>query len=204
MKNFKAYDSVSRDAMWISLEKLGVPEETIRLIKSFHQDMRVRIRLDGETMEDMHPGAEWSQTGLFHGTSSLKLYSCLAVERWVARTEGSEGVGISIKYKYDGRLFRRYVRNANERKITECQFADDGALLASTRPGAEKAALEYQQTSRNFGLKVNISKTKHMVTGRLVKERDLEPITLDGEDVEAVSEFPYVGLTHSQFGEDGL
>jgi hypothetical protein len=129
------------------------------------------------------------------------------VERWVTRTERSEDVGISIKLVqvYDGRLFRSYVvRNASERRITECQFADDGALLASTRPGAEKAALEYQQTSRNFGLKVNISKTKHMVTGRLVKERDLEPITLDGEDVEAVSEFPYVGLTHSQFGEDGL
>ena len=77
--------------------------------------------------------------------------------------------------------------------MTECQFADDGALLASTRPAAEKAALMYQQTSRNFGLTVSLPKTKHMVTGRMVEEEDLAPIVLDGGEVEAVKEFPYLG-----------
>ena len=42
-------------------------------------------------------------------------------------------------------VFRRYTRNASERKITECQFADDAALLASTRPAMERMVLEYQQ-----------------------------------------------------------
>lgn len=86
--------------------------------------------------------------------------------------EGDEGVGISVKYKYDGMLFRRYIRNASERKVTECLFADHEALLASTRSGAERAALEYQKTSSDFGLTVSIPKTKHMVTGRLVEESD--------------------------------
>ena len=35
-------------------------------------------------------------------------------------------------------------RNADEKRLTECQFADDGALLASTRSGAEVAVKEYQ------------------------------------------------------------
>ena len=29
------------------------------------------------------------------------------------------GVGITVKYKYDEKLFRRYIRNASEGKITE-------------------------------------------------------------------------------------
>ena len=33
---------------------------------------------------------------------------CLAVERWI---EGVRGVGITVSYKYDERLFRRYTRN---------------------------------------------------------------------------------------------
>ena len=70
---------------------------------------------------------------------------------------------MTIKYKYDEKLFRRYTRNGSERKITECLFADDGALLASTRLGAERAALVDQQTSDNLGLIVSIPKTKHMV-----------------------------------------
>ena len=93
----------------------------------------------------------------------------------------------------DRKLFRRYTRNASVRRVTECQFADDGTLLASARPAAEEAALMYQQTSHNFGLTVSLPKTKHMVTGKMVKE-DLAPIVLDGGEVEAVKEFPYWGL----------
>ena len=60
------------------------------------------------------------------------------------------------------------------------------------RPAAEKAALVYQQTSRNFGLTVNLPKTKYMVTGRMVEEEDLAPMLLDGGEVKAVKEFPYL------------
>ena len=124
-----------------------------------------------------------------------------------------EGVGMTIQYKLDRKLFRRYTRNASERRVTECQFADNGTLLASTRPAAEKAAstrpaaekaasarpaaekaaLMYQRTSRNFGPTVSLPKTKHMVTGRMVEEEDLAPIVLDGGEVEAVKEFLYLG-----------
>ena len=41
----KAYDSVPREALWMALAKRGVPEETIQLLKSFHQDMKAKIRL---------------------------------------------------------------------------------------------------------------------------------------------------------------
>jgi len=75
----------------------------------------------------------------------FNLYTSLAVERWLERIDGVEDVGITVKYKYDEKLFRRYTRNASERKITECQFADDAALLASTRPAMERMVLEYQQ-----------------------------------------------------------
>ena len=34
---------------------------------------------------------------------------------------------------YDGKLFWRYTRSANVRVLTECLFADDGALVFSSR-----------------------------------------------------------------------
>ena len=36
-------------------------------------------------------------------------------------------------YKLVKKLFRRYTRNASKQNDPECLFADDGALLASTR-----------------------------------------------------------------------
>ena len=87
-----------------------------------------------------------------------------------------------MKYKYDEKLFWRYTKNACERKVTECQFADDAALLASTRAGAERMAVVYQRTSDNSGLTVSIPKTKHMAAGRLVDESDLRsPLRWWGE-----------------------
>ena len=130
----------------------------------------------------------------------FNLYTCLAVERWLERVKDVEGVGMTIQYKLDRKLFRRYTKNASVRRVTECQFADDGALLASARPAAEKAAMMYQQTSRNFGLTVSLPKTKHMVTGIMVEEEDLAPIVLDGGEVEAVKEFRIWDLWLSVLG----
>ena len=49
----KAYDAVPRAAMWSILGKLGVPELTIELIKTFHQDTQAKIRVDGDTLNEI-------------------------------------------------------------------------------------------------------------------------------------------------------
>ncbi len=77
--------------------------------------------------------------------------------------------------------------------MTECQFADDSALLATTRAGAERCASGYQMTSSEFGLQASLPKTKQMMTGRMVEDRDRGGVSLDRGDVEVVNEFPYLG-----------
>ena len=59
------------------------------------------------------------------------------MECWAARVEKHDGVDIQLKYKLDKKLFRKYTRNAEQRKIAESLFVDDGVLLSSTRAGAE-------------------------------------------------------------------
>ena len=48
----KAYDSMPRSVMWLALGELGVPDNTIKLIHSFHQSMEAKIRLDGAFLEE--------------------------------------------------------------------------------------------------------------------------------------------------------
>ena len=48
-----------------------------------------------------------------------------------------EGEGTCIHYKLDQQLYRRSTRGAEQECLTECQFADDVALLATTHGGAE-------------------------------------------------------------------
>jgi len=51
-----------------------------------------------------------------------------------------------VHYKYDHQLFRRYTRNALKRRITECLFVDDGALLVLKRSRAVNAASKWVRT----------------------------------------------------------
>ena len=86
-------------------------------------------------------------------------YLAIVVKRWRDRVKDHPGIGVNLPYKLDGKFFRRYTRNASEKKVWECLFADDGALLATSREGAEKAVQEFQEVGKSFGLIVNIAKT---------------------------------------------
>ena len=195
----KAYDSVPRDAMWLALRKLGVPEKTVQLIRSFHSGMEANICIEGELLEEISV-----ENGLRQGCCMapvlFNLYTCLLMERWAARVKENDGVGIQLNYKIDKKLFRKYTRNAEQRKIAECLFADDGALLSSTRAGAESALSDYQATSAKFGLTVSIPKTKQMVAGREATENDKVPIAVKGGVIENVEEFPYLGSVIASSG----
>ena len=123
----KAYDSVPRRGMWLALKKLGVPEKTVNLIRAFHTNMKAKIRLDGELLEDINV-----ENGLRQGCCMapvlFNLYTTLVIERWQDQMADSEEVGVTVQYKQDKKLFQRYTKNANKQKISECLFADDGAL----------------------------------------------------------------------------
>ena len=49
----KAYDSVPRKALWIVLEKYGVPERVISLIRSFHDGMMAKVLVNGSETEEL-------------------------------------------------------------------------------------------------------------------------------------------------------
>jgi hypothetical protein len=73
------------------LAKLGVSEETVQLIKSFHYGMKARVHVDGAMLEKTEV-----QTGLGQVSCMapvlFNLYTCLAVDRWLARAKDTEGV----------------------------------------------------------------------------------------------------------------
>ena len=104
----KAYDSITRVAMWRVLKKLGVPEKTVQLINSFHQEIKAQIHLDGSLLEQFEVSNGLRQACCV-APVLINLCSCVVVERWQARME-AEGAGIRLCLKYDQRLFQHYTR----------------------------------------------------------------------------------------------
>ena len=79
-----------------------------------------------------------------------------------------EEVGTYLLYKSDQRLFRRYTNNACKDTLYKCEFADNVALMTATRAAAETDIQAYYSEAENFGLTVDLSKTKFLVVGHEV------------------------------------
>ena len=47
----KAYDSVSQPLAWSVLERMGVPDDFVNLLKSWTAQSRIALRMGGTTLE---------------------------------------------------------------------------------------------------------------------------------------------------------
>ena len=117
-------------ALWIALRKLGVPEDVIRLVKSFHEDMKARVRVDGELLEikvtNVRQGCKLAPT-LFN------IYVALLLSvGWTGSGQYVEYANTLIINKQDayGLLFWRSTRYAYRTMMYKGEFTDDVVLLA--------------------------------------------------------------------------
>ena len=93
----KAYDSVPREALWTALRKLGVPDVLVDIIRSFHSNMKARIKVDGELLEEIEV-----KNGLRQGCTVaptwFNLYDSVVAERWTETVQDEEDVGTRVLY----------------------------------------------------------------------------------------------------------
>ena len=77
-------------------------------------------------------------------------------------------------------------------KLRDLRYADDTALLSTTTEGLHQLIHSVKDHSENKGLFLNITikKTKIVDTDRCKKTSD---ITVDGETVECLENFEYIG-----------
>ena len=159
----KAYDSIPRAALWQVLKKLGVPPTMLSVIRSFHEGMVAKVRVNGELSEDI-----LVKNGLRQGCTLAPmlfiLYFSVVMSQW--RSQCPEA-GVNVRFKIGRKLVGD--RTAKSRlstvTATESQFADDAALYATTCPVFETMTSTFITCARQWGLTVSIQKTKGMAVG---------------------------------------
>ena len=83
------------------------------------------------------------------------------------------------------------------RNINNLRYADDTALMAESEEELKNLLMKVKEESEKVGLQLNIQKTKIMASG---------PITsweIDGETVETVSDFIFLGSKITADGDCG-
>ena len=74
------------------------------------------------------------------------------------------------------------------RNINNLRYADDTTLIAENKEGLKGLLMEVKEESEKVGLKLNIQKTKIMVSGPITSRQ------IDGKTVETVTDFIFGGL----------
>ena len=77
------------------------------------------------------------------------------------------------------------------RNSSNLRYADDTTLMAEGEEELKSLLMKVKEESEKVGLKLNIQKTKIMVSGSITSWQ------IDGERVETVSDFLFMGATKS-------
>lgn len=164
----KAFDSTKHEITWAVLRSYGVGQRLVEILKEIGDQSRAAVRVG----QDL---GEWFDTGI--GTRQGDPISPVSFITYLERTmdeNHARGTGISVQGE----------------RISNLKFADDIDLLEETFDGLRESLEVLHTQSRRMGLRINKAKTKVMVFGKEMVE---EQMHVDGQEIEVVEEFVYLG-----------
>ena len=113
------------------------------------------------------------------------------------------GDGVYIQFRQNAELFNVALFRAKTKTtrvlMRKLLFPDDCALVAYSAEELQKIVDAFSDASKKFGLKINIEKTEVLYQPNSVRPRE-EDIMLDGNKLNSVLEFTYLGSTISSNG----
>ena len=193
----KAFDTVGREGLWKIMAKYGCPRKFIVLVQQFHEGMQARVQDSGE-FSDPFPVTNGVKQGCVLAPTLFSLmFSAMLTEAF-----RDEDVGVNLKYRTDGKLFNLRRLQAKTKVMTDIirdlLFADDCALNAVSEADMQRSVNLFSSACTNFGLSINTKKTEVLhqpAPGRPYVEPN---ITVNGQRLNTVHRFTYLGSTLSQ------
>lgn len=161
----KAFDSLEHSEIWKALRNQGVEHKYIRIIKNIYTGTTAKIKIEKEGCDiDILRGVRQGDP------LSPKLFTAVLEEVFRKLDWSKNGL------------------NINGEKLTHLRFADDIVVFANTSEELQKMLIELNTASKEVGLSMNIQKTKAMTN-----DEDANVIKIDGNNIEYVTEYIYLG-----------
>ncbi|VDP58946.1 unnamed protein product [Schistosoma curassoni] len=164
-----AFDSIDRRTLWKLLRHYGVPEKIFNIIRNSYDGLQCKV-VDEEQLTD----AFEVRTGVKQGCLLSPFLFFLVVD-WIMKTSTSQakhGIQWTAQNQLDG-----------------LDFADDLALLSHTHEQMQIETVNVAAVSASVGLNTHKGKTKVF----RFETKNSNPITLDGETLEDIESFTYLG-----------
>ena len=207
----KAFDTVNRKALWRVLKRLGIPDKMLNVIISFHEGMKASVLSDGVFSDSFDVS-----NGTKQGCVMAPILFALFFSVMLGHAFGDCNTGVKFQFRTSGGLFNHQRFHAKtlvkSSVIRDLLFADDAALVATSLEEAQCLVDRFSRASKAFGLTISIKKTEvvhqpipipKQVRG--VKQKPpvytfpATPITIDGNNLQYVKKFTYLGSTVNSY-----
>ena len=188
----KAFDTVSREALWDVLARYGCPPKFIQIIRLFHVDMTGQVLSNGE-QSDPFSISNGVKQGCVLAPVLFNLFFACVLRQAVGNTDK----GVYVRFRYDGSIFDLRRLSAKTKTlnslIQEALFADDCALMAH-KPGDLQAMLNsFSDASKQFGLSISLEKTEVLFQRAPNSVAPQPAIFIDDVELKVVDSFKYLG-----------
>ena len=162
----KAFDCVDHNKLWKILKQMGIPDHLTCLLRNLYAGQEATVR-SGH-------GTDWFQIGKGVRQGCI-LSPCLFTfyAEYIMRNTGLDEAQAGIKIA--------------GRNINNLRYADDTTLIAESEDELKSLLMKVKQESEKVGLKLNIQKIKIMAS------RPITSWQIDGETVETVADFIFLG-----------
>ena len=181
----KAYDFIERIPLWDILRMYGIGGKLLGGVKSFYENSKACVRV-GDGVSEWFPVKVGLRQGCVMSPWLFNLYM--------------DGVVREVNMRVMERGLSLLESENGECKLNQLLFADDTALVADSEEELQHLVREFGRVCKRRKLKVNVNKSKVMRCRRGVDDSRLN-VTLEGEQLEEVDCFKYLGSSISVDGK---
>ena len=171
----KAFDSLSREAIWKLLAHYGVPEKIISMIKCIYRDFKCKVIHKGKLSSEFSV-----ETGVRQGCLLSPLIFILSID-WIMKHAETRNSGLQWTLTS---------------QLHDLDFADDVVLIASTFAHLQQKTSKVEEEASKQGLNINTTKTKTM----RINSNNVQAVRVGDVDIEDVEKFTYLGVVVTKGG----
>ena len=184
----KAFDSIDRGMMFAILRHYGIPEMITNAIRVLYDHSTSRVYINGQVSDPFD-----ITTGVLQG-DVLAPFLFIIVIDYVSKRSAKE-FGYQTHKGNPSHCDRaaRATTRAIDRRVNDLAFADDIALLEHDNERAQAQLDALRLSASAVGLEINIKKTEQMRRNMVNTSSPPPPLQIDGEPIEIVDEFKYLG-----------
>ena len=194
----KAFDTVSREGLWLVLKRFGCTEKVINLIKALHNGMQAKV-VQGSEVSNQFAVTNGVKQGCVLAPTLFSLYLTAMLD--VAFRNVKEGIYIQTRCGADLFNVSHFKSKTRTTKylVREMLFADDSALVAHSASEMQLLVDRFARAAAQFSLKINIKKTECLYQPIKLLQPQPEPevITINQEPLVQATNFTYLGSTVS-------